>query len=70
MKIIALLALGALSLCSCTSADGGISKRLTEQFDASSSAPLDIAKLGIHLGQILRPRALHNERGCRANARL
>jgi len=46
MKIIALLALGALSLCSCTSADGGISEKLTEQFDASSSAPVDIAKLG------------------------
>jgi len=46
MKIIALLALGALSLGSCASADGGISEKLTEQFDASSSAPIDIAKLG------------------------
>jgi len=43
MKMIALV---ALSLCSCTSADGGISEKLTEQFDASSSAPIDIAKLG------------------------
>ncbi len=41
-----LLAIAMLLLSACTSSNNSISQKLTAEFDASTSAPIDLAKLG------------------------
>lgn len=41
-----LLAIAMLLLSACTSSDNSISQKLTKEFDASTSSPIDLAKLG------------------------
>jgi hypothetical protein len=46
MKPYTLIALLALILVACSSGDGNISAKITEQFDANSSAPINLAQVG------------------------
>ena len=46
MKLFATSVVVVLLLAACTSRDRGISEKLTAEFDASTSAPIDMAKIG------------------------
>jgi hypothetical protein len=46
MKIFAPFVIAVLVLSACSNGDKNISRQLTTEFDASPSAPIDLAKLG------------------------